>query len=344
MATAYGMGQIRYTSAGGFATDETESWTGEHFYKNGVVGGYKDFRIKTSNLKPIEQGDIYLLHCDIARNSTYNMIFDLKLCNTDSTYGLTDSDDYQNIKRFTVGKDATGSVNTLCAILFDDNFNNTDVKIVENYYDKQLKEVNKSTKKLFSTSDLNKNRVYRGREINGSDEDYYFYYRPYSGPSYPYGWIRILNYNLQFISESWKQNQSSAQKASFDFIIKNSLLNSNLNNFNSIVFDMVRQDWDNDITNKEGTEEFKGLKANIDFEIYKITDILTTEKFKGKSPFSTIGVWGHPDLIMAINGEEIRVGQSGYYELTDFDITSLGIAAVSDKDRFTLDYQYKLGA
>jgi hypothetical protein len=45
---------------------------------------------------------------------------------------------------------------------------------------------------------------------------------------------------------------------------------------------------------------------------------------------------------MSINGEEIRVGSSGYYELNDFDITNLGIICLSENDKFTIDYQYEI--
>jgi hypothetical protein len=45
--------------------------------------------------------------------------------------------------------------------------------------------------------------------------------------------------------------------------------------------------------------------------------------------------------MMAINGEEIKVGPSGYYELNDFEITSLGIACMDSNDKFTIDYQYE---
>ena len=49
-------------------------------------------------------------------------------------------------------------------------------------------------------------------------------------------------------------------------------------------------------------------------------------------------------MVMAINGEEIRIGQSGYYELNDFEITSFGIAAEtnSDNNTFIMDYQYPI--
>lgn len=56
---------------------------------------------------------------------------------------------------------------------------------------------------------------------------------------------------------------------------------------------------------------------------------------------SRIGVWSRPGLMMAINGEEIRVGQSGYYELDAIPVTSISVFAQDfANDNFSIDYQY----
>ena len=48
---------------------------------------------------------------------------------------------------------------------------------------------------------------------------------------------------------------------------------------------------------------------------------------------------------MTINGEEIRIGPSGYYELLDIiPITSIGIVADSWDDNWTIDYTYEINA
>ena len=45
---------------------------------------------------------------------------------------------------------------------------------------------------------------------------------------------------------------------------------------------------------------------------------------------------------MSVNGEEVKIGRSGIYEINyGASITSLGIALTKDnKDNFILDYQY----
>lgn len=54
-----------------------------------------------------------------------------------------------------------------------------------------------------------------------------------------------------------------------------------------------------------------------------------------------IGVWGRSGQLMMINGQEIKIGPSGYFELKDFDIKTLYIANVQEFDKYTVDIQYE---
>ena len=54
--------------------------------------------------------------------------------------------------------------------------------------------------------------------------------------------------------------------------------------------------------------------------------------------------------MFTINGEEIKLGKSGQYELKDYNITSLGLIVVHgdeensefDTRNFVIDYTYKI--
>ena len=53
-----------------------------------------------------------------------------------------------------------------------------------------------------------------------------------------------------------------------------------------------------------------------------------------------IGVQSHPGLEMCINGEMIRVGRTGIYEINHgIDINFIGFMPEED-DHFIMDYQY----
>ena len=55
-----------------------------------------------------------------------------------------------------------------------------------------------------------------------------------------------------------------------------------------------------------------------------------------------IGIHARPGTLMCINGEEIRVGRSGLYEiLNGYKVTFIGfIVEPNDNKHFMLDYQY----
>jgi hypothetical protein len=47
-------------------------------------------------------------------------------------------------------------------------------------------------------------------------------------------------------------------------------------------------------------------------------------------------------MYLAINGEQIQIGKTGFYELDNFNITSLGVIVKdSNIDRFSIDYEFE---
>lgn len=113
------------------------------------------------------------------------------------------------------------------------------------------------------------------------------------------------------------------------------------NNYNRIKFELQRELEDYNKKNSDGTY---GRICKIEVirldEIYNVIDYLTT--IINKSALLQIGVQSAPGLLMCINGEEIRVGRSGLYEiLNGYKVTFIGfIVEPNDNKHFMLDYQY----
>ena len=113
------------------------------------------------------------------------------------------------------------------------------------------------------------------------------------------------------------------------------------NNYNQIKFELQRELEDYNKKNSDGTH---GRICKIEVirldEIYNVIDYLTT--IINKSALLQIGVQSAPGLLMCINGEEIRVGRSGLYEiLNGYKVTFIGfIVEPNDNKHFMLDYQY----
>lgn len=61
----------------------------------------------------------------------------------------------------------------------------------------------------------------------------------------------------------------------------------------------------------------------------------------GTAEIKKIGVQGDPGQIMCLNGECIRIGRSGFYEIDNgYSITSIGFVIRESTDYFIVDYQY----
>lgn len=112
--------------------------------------------------------------------------------------------------------------------------------------------------------------------------------------------------------------------------------------FSQIVIEMVRTAEDYNIQQEIEGELVYGRRVNLedfDYTLYSLNNIV--DEINQDGSLNSIGVWGHSGLLMAVNGEEIRIGASGYYELLDIlPITSLGVVAVDYNDNFSVDYSY----
>lgn len=108
--------------------------------------------------------------------------------------------------------------------------------------------------------------------------------------------------------------------------------------YNQIIFALQRD-----------SEDYLSTPAReIDLTVNSYQEIYNVLSTIGVDSIKKIGVQGPPGLLMCINGEEIRVGRSGIYEMVeDVDVTFIGfiikdsIQTPDKKDYFILDYQYE---
>lgn len=150
---------------------------------------------------------------------------------------------------------------------------------------------------------------------------------------------KIINKNDTVLNWVWDMDdEHNAEVVNFSIIFRPKAA------YNKIWIQMIRDSIDWDIS--DGTSMGRTIDTqnnNFKTELYVLTE-LTGEGTNVLLPtgLTNIGLHSHPNLLFSINGEEIRVGQSGYYELNDFDITSFNIAVENSEDYFVLDYQYKV--
>ena len=350
-SVSYGMGQIRYNgnpdsykvnlqlSAHAIETQSilgNKSYQDIVFYRNPDDGGLTTFSTDKS----------YYLRIGIPQNLSYIMTFDLKLLkgslSNNDIFSFDNRSQYQEINRFQVDREerATNTVSRIVLypeVIFNENGEGSQSRdgkvLVQIANEKESKDVPKGELYYLSANDN-----YYIRNINGGGilvNDVLPYNNDYQ--------LELKNDIL--LNHSWIEGQTTNKKY-FDFVFSNKVSGES---FNSILLELNRSSYDDDIQWKDGTKTYNGLHLNpndIDVTCYQIINMLDNSTFGTNNPkitsFNNIGVWSHPDAIMAINGEEIRIGQSGYYELNDFNITNFGMVVEDARDKFSLDYQYKI--
>ncbi|MGN0992861.1 MAG: hypothetical protein ACI4PE_02975 [Bacilli bacterium] len=112
--------------------------------------------------------------------------------------------------------------------------------------------------------------------------------------------------------------------------------------YNRIEFTLNRIVDDYNTVNSDGTYG-RIVKLEIDRleEINNVIDILNSS-IDNKGQLKQIGVQGPPGLQMCIDGEEIKIGRSGLYEINNgVVINFIGFVVTPDDNKyFILDYQY----
>ena len=176
----------------------------------------------------------------------------------------------------------------------------------------------------------------------------------------------INNRSLPKLTHDWKLKNANAATVTFEFVFspKYNLTGG----YSYLLIETDRTDnYHQSIqyVDDSDSKTYYGTRLaleQVDLELYTVSNLLErgpqgySQIQSGSSSLSHIAIWGHPELMLAINGEEIKIGQSGYYELKDFTINSLGVIVnrlqvgteqnpiyINDiNDRFTIDYEYKI--
>ena len=112
--------------------------------------------------------------------------------------------------------------------------------------------------------------------------------------------------------------------------------------YNQVKFELNRMVEDYNMKNSDGTYgRYVIMEIEAFNEIYNVMDFLNPS-IENKGALKQIGVQGPPGLLMCIDGEEIRIGRSGIYEINNgITINFIGfVVDPGDNKYFILDYQY----
>jgi hypothetical protein len=118
-------------------------------------------------------------------------------------------------------------------------------------------------------------------------------------------------------------------------------------NYDQIVFVLDRTD--DDLTTSSGvlgrTVKLISEKTSL-YPLVNVIDRLAADKYSNLVSIKQLGVRGNTGTVMCINGEEIRIGPNGTYEINNGTIVNfLGFAVTdtskpTDSEYFILDFLY----
>ena len=252
------------------------------------------------------KGQDYYLRVKIPQDMNYDMTFNVKLIPT--TSGTVNTKKYQFVKKISINRGGTGT----------------------NVYNVVLYEQSSGTVAVGFPATYDKTKAGELDKIYSDGTNYYL--------GTGSGYRQTTKFNDVVLSAAWR-TETAETYGIFEMVFR-----PLTDNFKSILLEMERtpEDYNIQRTVDDNKTEY-GRKISITWDnvtLYKlINQVPAAQQEKG---LSRIGVWGHPGLVMAINGEEIRVGPSGYYEQDVVNVTSLGIVAKNNdwSANWTLDYEY----
>lgn len=290
----------------------------------------------------IQYGETYYIELTLPQNQEFTTTIDLKLCAAVTTGMEPDLDRFQNIKRIIVPPTPT----------LDDKIY-SQVLLFESPTTQ-----NKKDEEIILAAVI--------EDYPGDNNPLLPYHLYKYGENYYYsennGWglndnTKINNKSIHTLTQSWKVKEGEASTVTYKFAFSPKY---NLEGgYKYLLIETSRENpWSQNIQwigpDKDGNmgDTYYGttLKVDqVDFKLYSVSNLLERDALgqaqiqSGTGQLTHIGIWGHPEQAFTINGEEIKIGQSGFYELNDFVINTLGVIVTNDQvDRFTIDYEYKI--
>lgn len=366
----YGMGQYRRNTGVSYLkslklNNNSESSNYDNssisYYEIGNVFEYRDVAIDLSNTSSnnIFYGNDYFLQLDIPRNKQYSLTINLKLCASNSENTGIDTTKYQQLKQIIIDPVSVSSDIYKDIILFSykEETNSEDIdsvcfledlpeNIVINSGDNGVITFSTTDNNIVISNIIKNNTVY---QYKNNDILNYYYVKDINN-IYQIDTTKKKIYTLE---KEWENLGNTNDETSFfhlDFAFSPKY---NLSGgYKYLLLEIDRNSVENQtIQYIADNETYYGTSldaSKILYSLYSVTNLIGntegSEILTESNNLNHIGVWAHPEQILIINGEEIKVGRSGFYELNDYKITRLGVINSNEVDNsnFTIDYEYQV--
>lgn len=299
------VGQLRFTGKSQCVNEISTSLS----YRSS--GSFRNVLI-TPFSEGFKKGQDYYFSISIPQDLNYGLDFSVKLVRDSN---MTNSSIYQYVKSVSIEAGGDGD-NVYSVCLYElPNDGSISCMIPLEYNSKEKGEVGK---------------IYKYTPTQEGEEVKYYLW---DGTA----WNRTTMVNAIEVPASWKINSTD------NFGVFEMIFRPVEDGFSGILLEMQRDTIDYSIQSLDSQGNViygrvVDLSKIKNVKLYSLNNLVDSIHKDGT--LSRIGVWGHPGLPLAINGEEIHIGASGYYEEDVLPVSSLRIVADDLVDNWTLDYSY----
>ena len=288
-------------------------------------------------LPNINTTSCYWVRLTMPQNQSYDLNYGIRLIKSlpSDTTALKDITDYQFVKYISIPKNNNDDIGT---------------SVVWLYKEKEKTNINAAV----AISDNNEHPGGSVTEALRANKFYYndnnkFYYYDNSGNLVT--WTKI-NEGIQESSTNcydYIDYYSTILPHYFDegnsrLAVNEFLIIPSSNDYKYVYLYLKPIDDDRNIIWRDGSTTMMGRHIENPSDNIKITckSLGNSDNIVANlGKVTNIGVWGRPQQMMAINGQELKIGPSGYYELKDYIINSLYVINSASTDKYTVDIQYE---
>lgn len=155
--------------------------------------------------------------------------------------------------------------------------------------------------------------------------------------------IKLVSSNKQEDNEQIVETINISKGPEDEYVIYETVLKPN-QDYNEIQFILARKIEEDYLVPNGSIDGYPIYGREMDIEIEKLQEInnlITALNVSSTGKLKQIGVQSTPGFLMSIDGEPVRVGRTGMYEINyGVSISYLGFVINDDKTQFLLDYQY----
>lgn len=187
-----------------------------------------------------------------------------------------------------------------------------------------------------------------GESVVSSLHSYYLKFEVFQSPTYIQDFTIKLKSDDVTVEDVQEIKTFSVKKGTESTIFE--LIFTPNSTYNQLVFELNRLALDFYISNGDTSGRIMDVKI-LQFD--RVTNVISSylvNKFSGLKTLKKIGIQGPPGLLFCLDGEEIRIGRSGIYELYNEEITisylgfiikeSDSLSGGDGKEFFIMDFKY----